>query len=314
MTNDLGRRMNEAAEGVSASSDAFQKTLSRADRLKRRRRASTILVTFSIFAVAVTFLWRGFRPGDVDRPASDGSGEPPAGTVFSPPVHPGPDGLVMPLAFADGTKVELTFPSDIGLDELSLRASINGRIHDEEGTERTMEAYPRPPEAIPVLSDTVIKTFAGAGGGEVALVEGHPQAGAHLYLVFRFGMWTVLVYDTPDNGMSDEQRAIWAQALDGRTDEDGFLLLDAKEPLTLQRSGFPFGPQLLLVGPNHVPEVTIYPTTCNPEPAGEVEVSLLGEDGWHASWCPADGVAIVQATGERDFVLELVKELNVKPL
>lgn len=261
-----------------------------------------IAMTLSLIAAVPTYV--AFKPLLMNRghSPSDGSGSSAD--------------LTLPVTFPDGTHLEVAFPASRPPGRLGIQALSFGRIEvPGEGIccERPIQILQGSPDDQPLLTDTVVATFPGAQGSMVELREGS-TAGAELYLVYVFGGWTALVYDTVDGGMSEEQRKIWASHLAGRVTEDGFLVLEADPPLSLESLGTKAGPQLWLLGPGHAQEVGLFPGPCDPDDPDEVDVTELGPTGWFASWCPEDGLAQVHAYGgtDRSFVEQLVEGLVVR--
>ena len=216
------------------------------------------------------------------------------------------------LTFADGTQMQLRFGPRVNLDGLGIRGSTLGSLIDPDDGEccgRPIEYYYGTPEQTGLLSGEILATFPGPSDGNVELRKGHPRNGADLYLVFRFGPWTALVYDSDQGGMTEAQHAAWAAGLDGIVNDDASLHLLARHDLRLEEPGFPTGPSLLIVGPQHEPEIFIYPTTCQPK----ASVQIRGSGTVFAEWCPEGGIAWVRATGREQFVQEVVDTLTVAP-
>ncbi|HEV8564243.1 MAG TPA: hypothetical protein VGR41_04975 [Actinomycetota bacterium] len=222
---------------------------------------------------------------------------------------------VMPLTFPDGAKLELVFPVGIDLSGLGIRASTLGDIGTLDGSgccARPIELFYGEPSDIPFLGDPVVDVFSGVGGADVLLQKGDPQDGAELYLVYRFGPWTALVYDTWD-GMTDAQRQTWAASLEGSVSSEGFLVLQASAPLLLEEARYPMGPKLQIVGPSDRPALSVLPTRCDPELPGQVEVEVFGQaQDAFASWCPAGGVVKMLATGDSELIEALVAGLSAR--
>lgn len=337
-SNRIRQVMDRAVEDVAPSLNAFDATEMIVRRRSKRRRVASLVVASSISVASGVFLWAAFQ-GTQGLPdpssstgaaatASDGATISPSATdpvtpSYPPPVsgvsalpvpvvEGGDDGQVIPLTFPDGTRLELSVPREADVSDLGVRGSTTGNIRTSSGQEccdRSIEIYYGDPGDTGFLGDRILATFPGVNGSEVVLQEGDPQNGAELYLVYRFGPWTVLVYDTSD-GLSDEERGTWALGLGGEVDDNGMLTLIANPPLQLQAPGFPTGPQLHIIGPFDSPEIAIYPQDC--APSGDVPLHPFGEDGVFAEWCPEGGLIQVRASGGSKWVESLIAGLSVR--
>jgi hypothetical protein len=118
-------------------------------------------------------------------------------------------------------------------------------------------------------------------------------------LVFGFGDWFVGVRTCYDE-LSSEEKARWARLLVGRQTEDGFLVLDAEQPLTIPEAGEHEGPDLWLQGSDKgSPFITLRPGPCTlDEPARNQELRVMPDgqevliariagqvETWYANWC-----------------------------
>ena len=325
MRVDPRNMMDAEVRGLTPSPDAFERIESKVRRRELRRRWASGLVVLVLLAGSGLLVWRGFGPllgpGEETSTSKPGSGSPapPSPSNQSPfgfPPHTyeeAPGSIAMPLTFPNGDRVEVVAPSDVPLGSLQVRSSTTGDVGTAQVGSgccaRDLQVYYAAPEAIPVLGDRVVRVFEGSPGS-VELWEGDATAGAELYLVFRFGSWTVLVYDTAD-GMSHAQRSSWAENLTGHVTSDGFLVLEAAPPLYLEGPGYPSGPQVQLVGPDFRPDVALNLTACEPDAPAEVRIEEVS-GAWYATWCPPGGIVKVQASGPRGFVEALVDGLKVR--
>jgi hypothetical protein len=85
-------------------------------------------------------------------------------------------------------------------------------------------------EALVITQDDPISGSASGRAERWAFEE-------HAFLLFEFHGWTASVWDgVPGSGnpvTTEEERWLWASALGGATDVNGFLVLSAEPPLTL---------------------------------------------------------------------------------
>jgi hypothetical protein len=151
--------------------------------------------------------------------------------------------------------------------------------------------------------------------GNVTLWPGPPGPGpVGSVLLFQFGDWRIALQDDRE-GMTFEQRLTWALNLHGKVTKDGFLVLSATSPVTLSRPGeirmgAPVGPELW-IGGGTGPLVVLSPTPNCPHKASMPAVINQRPD---ASGALCRGDIHVAASGERDFVHQVLQDVRVRPL
>ena len=333
MRDDEARSlMTRALEDVLPAPDALESTRAKAQRRSRRRKALTILTASAISVASLAFVVSTIGSGSTPSSKSQSGGE-----STSPPIEnypePLPGAAALPLSslasnpqgdaflvvFPDGTQAVVALGPQLDVSGLGLRGATQGRLTDSSGSccDRTIELYYGTPEDTGLLSDSVLQIFRAADGAGVELREGDPKTGAELYLVYRFGPWTGLVYDTKDSatGMTDDERAAWAAGLSGHVEASGAITLIGSGDVELEKAGFPVGPKLLVVGTDHAPELSMNPSECTP--SGEVQIDEIpaqegGPSTWFANWCPADGGITVRASsGDEQTVRDLVEGVRI---
>jgi heat shock protein HslJ len=222
--------------------------------------------------------------------------EPPPSNrePFVPPTT-GEGGLtVMPITLPDGSTAELAYPPELRLAELGVFPSTTA-------CGRTLSATYG--DAIGNFTDDSqpLREYEGANGQTVGLWRGK---GADLYLVFRFGNWTVAVPDQSEYEMTEAERTECASLLRGEETPDGFLLLGAEPPLQIAPTGGPNGPQLFIGQDDR--SIVIYPQRCS---ASETEVASRSGV---AELCFSSESMFVQAYGPKEFLEDLLVGLDVR--
>lgn len=187
-------------------------------------------------------------------PGSDRSVTVTGTGLFVPPVSREGDRTLLPLVFPDGSSVDLVYPESEDLARLGFQPEA-AVIYSPygNGPDRPDSASPQPccGRGLTIRRGTIhnvmggrtpTKAYTGANGQEVPFFDStvtDAPASDLPELAFQFGSWTVLAYDYPGSDprgtrMTDEQRAVFAASLDGREDDQGFLVLEPRQPLCLQ--------------------------------------------------------------------------------
>jgi hypothetical protein len=231
---------------------------------------------------------------------------------FVPPVERHGKTEVLVVTLPDRTRVELRYPKRLHLAELgfgtigSVKWDVRpdplrccGRVLSIERTTIDFTYSGRDP----------IKTFPGAHGTKVPYFDsGTPLDN----LVFQFGDWMVSVYNHApgefEDEMSDKELATWARSLDGRTDKNGYLVLDAHAPLKIERLvDFVLGkPE---IGADQVEIADHY---CG-EPQSDTEVRRTYPGG--VSWCdPGTGLHVSVVSEDPSFLRAVSRHLELRTL
>lgn len=159
----------------------------------------------------------------------------------------------------------------------------------------------------------LLAQYEGVDGQAVGLWDFDWNDTAH-YLGFRFGRWTVLVYDYIAAGaMTDAERASWAANFSGRETADGFFILDGSGPLRLAAAGKHAGPELTFSAARPMRNLIFFPGKCRPhrDQTLLVDGKLVQWNGGLADWCLSDSMRI-HAEGSRKFIGALIRELDVR--
>jgi hypothetical protein len=147
------------------------------------------------------------------------------------------------VTFPDGTTAELRYPAGLDLVRQGVRPYSSGSLPGTSG--RDFKIHYRGAGEF-LAGRAPAETYTGADAQRVELWRARDSEPEY-YLVFRFGSWSVLVWDGAGGAsMTEEERRAWARSLEGQETEDGFLVLEAGGPLRLGRFGDHAGPELML--------------------------------------------------------------------
>ncbi|GAA4589334.1 hypothetical protein GCM10023194_43300 [Planotetraspora phitsanulokensis] len=221
------------------------------------------------------------------------------------------DTRTMRVAFPDGSRAAITYPTDLNLSSLGVRPHVSGTLGGDgkEGEFRSLTA-PLYGEAETASGRPMIRRLTG----NVTVWPGPlgvDTAGS--VLLFAFGDWRIALQDT-SAGMTFEQRVAWAENLHGRLTPDGFLTLSADGPVRLSRpgqtrEGVLVGPQLWLGGLSRRMLVLAPIPGC--ERASKTRVVLDSRHPVAGSVCR--GGFYLAASGDEDFVRSALKDVRVRP-
>lgn len=307
MPADL-RDLLERAAGSPAEIPEFDDLKRRSRRIRRGRilgqgLVGIVLIALVLFAVAyVPSLLR------VDRQPPKTAAQPEATPqLFQPPTYREGDSEVLPLTFPDGTSLELVYPTELALGQLGLRPYVTAGVMTSEGlcgggliTYHDDQWFRG--------DSTPIATFAGATGPvELWTVpDDYPTA---RYLIFRFGSWTLGVPDGAGCEATAELRETWASQLKGKETENGFLILEASQPIRVVRDGAQ-APTLLF---GDGPDLEIVLQDCASFGADdEVDGKPVFRSADQFSWCLPEVSLVVHVFGSENFAESLFQSLHVR--
>jgi hypothetical protein len=158
-----------------------------------------------------------------------------------PPTDLAGETIVMPAVFPDGARIELRYPRALRLAQLGVRPYSSGSLGEAcTGTYCGRDFnvfYGR--SAAAVAGGNVVERYRGS----TAPVELRRNRRGDERLVFRFGRWTIGVWD--GGSMTKRDKAVWARSLSGAVTSEGYLVLSARPPLRLARAGEHAGPELM---------------------------------------------------------------------
>jgi hypothetical protein len=214
--------------------DAIARAAARRSRNKRLRRAAAGAVAVAIVVVAApTVLSAGpdGPPAPVAAKRSPSDTAVDGNAVRMPGLRSG-DLIRFPLTFIDGSAAELTVPAGAGLDTMPVRPYGGARL---PGVADRDFIVPAGGLAWFARQGTRSRELARTSGKTVSLWSiAKPDGGPTSYLVYEFGQWVVGVWDGAGGAhLSEAERQLWADNLDGRVTPDRLLVLQAKAPLEL---------------------------------------------------------------------------------
>jgi hypothetical protein len=214
----------------------------------------------------------------------------------------------------DGTTAKLIYPPDLDLAGLGVRPYWAGcardfgfHYYDPYGT---------------VYGGDPIQTWTRSDGQTVSLwnsVEKEPGVDNQplVYLIFRFGDWTVDVYDYRGRAaLSDDQRTACAKGLSGSVIDDGWIVISGSPEIDLGGAE----PELEFGGlGSDEPFVLFFPGPCKPESDANEELPLIGgvpvsRTKGFASWCHRGEMMRIHVyfSGKSTFVEQLIRDLEIR--
>ncbi|MFI7610592.1 hypothetical protein ACIBP6_05055 [Nonomuraea terrae] len=218
----------------------------------RPRRTGSAISAVFLLVVALGLTER-LSDRELPRPAPVVTPAPvhhPAG-VTTNAVHPVPEGTGdtrrLRVTFPDGSRAEITYPTDLNLAALGARPYAAGFLDGDDGF-RPLTA-PLYGEAEISAGRPMIRRLTD----DASLWPGPPGVDdAGPVILFEFGDRRLALQDGRA-GMTFDQRMAWAEHLHGTLTPDGFLTLSAGGPLRLSRpgevrDGVLVGPQLWFGG------------------------------------------------------------------
>ena len=152
---------------------------------------------------------------------------------WAPPVSHEGGSTVMPVTFPDGSTAELVYPSELGLEELSVAPYTHGTL--KQGSDPCgwpVDATRHDPHESWVSGDAPLATHLRNDGGIVELWQGRRSHEPYNYLIYRFGSWNVLVGCRSQEVISGPLVA-WANNLGGHETSDGLLVVTGLPPLAV---------------------------------------------------------------------------------
>ncbi|MBB4918787.1 hypothetical protein [Streptosporangium saharense] len=227
----------------------------------------------------------------------------PTNVLYPKPRSKG-DRKILDVVFPDGTKAEITYPADLRLAELGVRPARGGWLDGYFSLYRELTVPPGGHEEVS-QGGPMIRELAG---NSTLWQAASPTEGQ--VMLFDFTPWYVTLRDQK-NGMTFEQRQLWAKNLHGEVTKDGYLVLEGSSPVRLAEPGQIFrggiaGPRLWFGGFGG-PLVVVAPMPhCDTASIGPIEAG----QGVSKSVC-RNGV-YVAASGERGVVERVIAEVRGK--
>lgn len=262
-----------------------------------------------------------------------------AGSVsgrFVPPTNLDGNTVVLPVTVPDGRRFELRYPQALHIAEQGFSTGTTiSSPHAESVPGRCCErgvlvSYTT--VTVAYGDAPVVGTYTSSDGQQARYYAPRPSTtGLHAMepgaLVFQFGPWMVRVYDMQANDqtglMNDAERSQIAANLGGQIDENGYLILEPRGPLTFGsgfKSEFSFGGwetgfgnsrdafNKLGVGPRWLCGTpgsdTAKPRQLSPSNGAESA----------AAWCDPSSGLHVNVEGTKHFVDGTIRDLKVRAL
>ena len=235
---------------------------------------------------------------------------------FTPPTRQEGEVTVLPLVFPDGTTAELRYPPELDLAGLGVWPGTSGALGDAPGTGRDLLVVHGDVDGL-TAGTAPVACYRGAGGGRVELWRSQ-DPGVRYWLVFRFGAWTVALWDgNAGRLLGHLDRAAWAASLVGRETGSGWLLLRGGRPLRL-------GPEhegdvRLRLGDVSPRAVLLWPVRCRPPrrpgtaTIGGHAVDVAVGREWFASYClPKAPMSVHVHDSDGAFGRAVVEGLQVR--
>jgi hypothetical protein len=241
---------------------------------------------------------------------------------FVPPTSSRGSTTTLPLVFPDGSRANLTYPSDLRLAERGLAPNL--LIHLKSGDHCGWDG---------IIGYNTLRDVVYEGDGPTFSVDGKSSrievwAGAKgfspQYLAARMGSWE-LTAPCPRSPLIEEEASAWADTLTLTTTPEGYLVVTASPPLAIEgpdAGTSSYGPELYFLGGGD-PSVegatgilTVGIATRCPEGEG-----FRREAGWARGCFLTDGGALImtiQTEGnrpaERDYLDAIVEGVEVSDI
>ena len=207
---------------------------------------------------------------------------------FTPPSRREGEVVVLPVVFPDGSTAELRAPPGLDLASLGVWPRTSGALGTDAATGRDLLIVYGNPAGL-TAGEAPVACYQGADRGQVELWQSQDPE-VRFWLLFRFGGWTVAVWDgNKDQFMGHQDRAVWARSLVGRETEGGWLVLRGRRPLRLGAQHD--GDVQLQLGDLSPRAVLLWPVQCKPRRAPDTRligghaVDLDVGSQWFASYC-----------------------------
>lgn len=261
-------------------------------RLRSRVRPMWIVTAALVFVIGTV----GLVPLLINTPAPPDATLDPVATTTPEDTPPDEEGAFYPVVdvvdgratldvtFPDGTTAIVSWPQELELAEDGVFLEAAAYTQTSGGPDgRVLVIHRGPFERIAEAygGGTLLAEYPGAEGSTVEFWRF--PAFEWDYLVYQFDDWVVMAYDyrvLAEERMTEEQRSMWASSLTGRETPDGFLILDAAEPLDIGGPDYSSSPPAITL---RSPEggVRLEARPCEPsnqvdawcDPSGQIRIS-----------------------------------------
>jgi hypothetical protein len=252
-----------------------------------------------------------YNPTPVVR--TDARGEVLEPEPFIPPAERDGDDIRLPVVFPDGSRAVLSFPNELGLDELGIQPDVS-YVWKQNPPPRYPIVFLHDPDAsIATYVEGTEPITMIEGGGEIWAMsekwELHRNQLQGVWIRLRVDSWTVLVASTT---VADAISV--ADYLNVGVTQSGFPVVDAVGPLALAEGfGEAAGATLTLGDANPDPDsVSQLDATLFLSPDGCTDLANADFSGGYGSICLGDGNVFASIYGDRDFVTSVIEGVRVE--
>ncbi len=318
-----GAAVRAAVQRVSAPNSGV--VVRRRERRRRTRASVVALVVLLVAAaVAIPLLTRDDDRLTVASTSPRTADQSQVGDRFVPATTTSGDTTTMPITLPDGRPYTVRYAKGLDLAQLGFRSMVAATLQLGDGARpqtRTLsvlrttaaERYPR---------ITPVATYPDPQGHPIPYYV-DPTSPDRGGLALQLGPWLVVVPDLddpanhPDDHLTPDQRAVWAQNLGGWVDAAGFPVLAPGRALTLgqtAKGSFVLGPPLsrsknnVAIGERWLCEGpgadTTTPRRFPPTPRGATK---------GAAWCDEKTGLHVSVVGTKRFVDRAIETFRIEP-
>jgi hypothetical protein len=244
------------------------------------------------------------------RPAAMGKSR------FTPPTRRAGEVVVLPVVFPDGSTAELRYPPELDLARSGVWPRTSGALGNDASTGRGLLIVYGNPAGL-TAGTAPVACYQGADRGHVELWQARDPE-VRLWLLFRFGAWTVALWDgNADRLMGHQDRAVWARSLVGRETGTGWLVLRGRLPLRLGAEHD--GDVQLQLGDLSPRAVLLWPVQCRPRRGADTTligghaVDLDVGSQWFAGYClPKAPMEVHVSDSDGAFGRAVIQGLRVR--
>jgi hypothetical protein len=298
----------------------------RGTRRRRTRTAALAAVALLVAgAVAIPVLAHDDDRVTVTAPGRDDTRRTQVDDRYVPPTTTADGVTTMPITLPDGRPFTVRYADRLDLAQRGFRSTVAARLqlgaplYDMQA--RTLQVlHTTAAEHYPGM--TPVATYPGADGAPVPYYV-DPAAPERSGLAVAIGSWLVVVPDLddpanhPDDHLTPDQLARWAQNVDGWVDGDGFLVIASSgRALTLDQTAkgaFVLGPTSAHAGSVSVGERWLCegPGTDTTTPRRFPTTPPGANQG--AAWCDRATGLHVTVIGPPRFVDRAVRSVRLAP-
>lgn len=222
----------------------------------------------------------------------------------------------MPIVFSDGTTAELAYPPELDLDSFGVSVLRTSGVIEGGGPDsgRGIDIrYGVPPDTMKKGHDP-IACYEGAHG-QIEVWETGDKVIPH-WMFVPLHSWTAYIFDgIVGNFLSEDQRQVWATALDADQHPDGWVILRPTQEL---RIGTEYhGDVKIELGDLDQRALILWPIQCRANTDGDpdnvdVQFGEVGGGQAFASWCDERGPMEVHVYADAKFIRNVAEHLEIR--